>query len=321
MSDDQPVVQEVRPIPGADPRLEPSTRHTRRAEVLAAACFVASFLCTVALTSTYSVGGQIQIEGGFLGMAMGTFGAGMVIWGKYLMPKGPFVEERHFESRSHLASLEEERQEFAGAFGRGGVVLARRGFLLKLMGLAGAAIGASFIFPLRSLGPQPKKTLFTNYWHKGTRMVQADGTPVKVTTLEVGGVATVFPEGGQDDPQVQANAQVILLHVSTQPQVTQPGKETWSPHGYLAFSKVCTHAGCPVGLYEEQTQQLLCPCHQSLFDVLNGARPVFGPAPRPLPQLAIYADKQGYLRSQHDFLEPIGPGFWERGPLPRGAQS
>ena len=97
------------------------------------------------------------------------------------------------------------------------------------------------------------------------------------------------------------------------PITTKPGRETWGPAGYVAYSKVCTHAGCPVGLYEQLTQQLLCPCHQSLFNVREGAQPIFGPAPRPLAQLPLYVDGAGYLRAQTGYDEPIGPGFWERG--------
>ncbi|MGH6876918.1 MAG: ubiquinol-cytochrome c reductase iron-sulfur subunit, partial [Rhizomicrobium sp.] len=94
--------------------------------------------------------------------------------------------------------------------------------------------------------------------------------------------------------------------------VTLPGRETWGPKGYLAYSKMCTHAGCPVGLYEEVTQQLLCPCHQSLFNVKTGANPVFGPAPRPLPQLPLRIDSAGFLVAQAGYDQPVGPGFWER---------
>ncbi|OYV23715.1 MAG: ubiquinol-cytochrome C reductase, partial [Acidimicrobiales bacterium 20-64-4] len=82
--------------------------------------------------------------------------------------------------------------------------------------------------------------------------------------------------------------------------------------GYVAYSKLCTHLGCPVGLYEQQLQLLVCPCHQSMFNVANGALPNFGPAPRPLPQLPLMVDSQGYLQSQSDYKEPVGPGFWER---------
>jgi ubiquinol-cytochrome c reductase iron-sulfur subunit len=164
------------------------------------------------------------------------------------------------------------------------------------------------IFPIRSLGPNPGTSLDHTAWGPGARAVDADGNPVKVGDLAVGGVVTVFPEGHAGD----ATAQTLLVRASDSPIVTRPGRETWSPQGCLAFSKVCTHAGCPVGLYEHRTQQLLCPCHQSLFDVLRGAKPVFGPAPRSLPQLPIMVDGEGYIVAQRDYLEPVGPTFWSR---------
>jgi len=104
----------------------------------------------------------------------------------------------------------------------------------------------------------------------------------------------------------------VLIRISTSDFTTRPGRETWGPSGYVAYSKLCTHLGCPVGLYEQQLEQLVCPCHQSMFDVTNGCEPNFGPAPRPLPQLPIYVDGRGLIRAQSDYLEPVGPGFWER---------
>ena len=120
---------------------------------------------------------------------------------------------------------------------------------------------------------------------------------------------TVFPEGFVD----AADSQTILTRVGPEDVRPFPGRESWSPDGYLAFSKVCTHAGCPVGLYEAQTHRLFCPCHQSVFDVLDAARPTAGPAARPLPQLPLEVDPQGNLRSQSDFTEPVGPAFWNLG--------
>ena len=110
----------------------------------------------------------------------------------------------------------------------------------------------------------------------------------------------------------QAIDQTVLIRISDQDFTTQPGRETWAPAGYLAYSKVCTHLGCPVGLYEQELELLVCPCHQSMFNVRNGAVPQFGPAPRPLPQLALMFDDDGNLAAQGPFDQPVGPGFWER---------
>ncbi len=289
-----------------DPSFEPAAANPRRVERWIAAAFLISIVCLAGLGAVYWQGGQPQAEGIFMGVGLGALGAGLTAWGKYLMPRGPFSEERHPSSH---AQVEEDRAAFAVAFERGTDTFKRRSFLGKLMGAAMAIFGIVAAFPLlRSLGPVPGTTLDYTSWRRGTRLVGVDGRPVKVTDIEVGGVQTVFPEHDVGS----STAQTLLLRAASAPIVTKPGRETWSPDGYLAFSKVCTHSGCPVGLYEEQYQQLLCPCHQSLFDVLNGAEPVFGPAPRPLPQLPIMADDRGFLTAQSDYHEAVGPGFWER---------
>lgn len=294
-----------------DPRLQPGARNPKHVERVIALSLLISVAGFVGLAILYSLGGQPQAEGTLLGVGLFSLGFASTAWGKYLMPRGPFVEARH-----EMSSPEPERKEFARAFLRGGRPVNRRSMLGKLMGLAAAAFGAVILFPLRSLGPNPKKILDHTDWRPGSRVVNNNGRPVRIDTLEVGGILTVFPEdifknGGPTDTQLQVDM-TVLVRVATTPIVTQPGRETWSPHGYLAFSKMCTHAGCPVGLYEEETQQLMCPCHQSLFDILDGARPVFGPAPRPLPQLPLMVDSSGYFLAQRGYDEPVGPGFWER---------
>ncbi len=169
------------------------------------------------------------------------------------------------------------------------------------------------IFPLlRSLGPLPKGTLFHTDWRKGTYAVDSSGRRITKGELAVGSIVTIYPEGKQNTDRGQAVDQTVLIRISNEDFTTQKGRETWGPKGYIAYSKVCTHLGCPVGLYEQQLQLLVCPCHQSMFNVTNGAIPQFGPAPRPLPQLPLYIDADGYIRAQNDYDQPVGPGFWER---------
>ena len=286
-----------------------AARHPRRAELFVGACFLLAILSVFVLGWIYTQNGQPQIEGMMLFVLFGGIGFGMAAWGKYLMPKGPFVEERE------VLTTEENQEKFAETFSRGRVAIeGRRSFLLKLMVGAMGLMGAILLFPLRSLadkGPRAGGPLYKTEWKPGVLVVDENNNPVHVDTLEVGGSLTVFPHGYTD----AADDQTLLIRASTDP-IAPPGQGSrlaWSPQGYLAFSKVCTHAGCPVGQYEAQYQKLLCPCHESTFDVLNGAAVVFGPAPRPLPQLPLTVDDNGYLRALSGYGEPIGPGFWSRG--------
>jgi ubiquinol-cytochrome c reductase iron-sulfur subunit len=122
-----------------------------------------------------------------------------------------------------------------------------------------------------------------------------------------GSLVTVFPDGAPD----AADSVAVLLRVDPQTLHLPAGRAAGAPEGLLVYSKVCTHAGCPVGLYEAQRHELLCPCHQSAFDVLRGAEPTSGPAARALPQLPIEIASDGVLVARGDFSSPVGPGYWD----------
>jgi ubiquinol-cytochrome c reductase iron-sulfur subunit len=267
---------------------------------------VVGFIGFIGFGVAYWVAASTQWEALTLGVGLLALGFGVTAWGKYLMPQGPFVEERH-----EFHSTEAEREAMTAAITeRGGMVVKRRKLLGGLFLLGSTAMGIVLLFPLlRSLGPKPGTTLFQTNWKKGSQLVTIDGREVTSDDLEVGGVLTVFPKGFTGS----SPDQVILLRLSeTLQPLTPPGRTDWGVLGYVAYSKMCTHLGCPVGLYQEQTQQLVCPCHQSIFNVVAGAVPEFGPAPRPLPQLPITVDAVGFLRSRGGFDQPVGPGFWER---------
>jgi ubiquinol-cytochrome c reductase iron-sulfur subunit len=266
--------------------------------------FLASIGGSVGLIVVYAAGGQPQVEGALLLAALGGIGVGLVMWAHRFLPQGPYVQ-----AREPLASTEAERRAFAESFERGAEPIGRRAFLTRMLVAALGALGVAALFPIRSLGPSPGQSLFRTRWRRGSRLVTADGFPVTVDDLDAGGVLTVFPEEAVD----AADSQTVLIRVDPLELSPLPGREDWSPEGYVAYSKICTHAGCPVGLYEAQTRQLFCPCHQSVFDAVDGARPVGGPATRPLPQLPLEVDANGYLRSRSDFTEPVGPGFWNLG--------
>jgi ubiquinol-cytochrome c reductase iron-sulfur subunit len=275
----------------------------RRAANRTGLAFGVTAVASIGLFVTYALGGQEQIEGSLLAVALGGLGFGFVQVAKRLLPQGPYVEERE-----PLASTDDDVRAFAADFERGQGWMSRRGFILKMLGVAAGAIGLAALLPIRSLGPNPGNSLFRTKWRRGSLVVDEQGKAVSATTLEVGGAITVFPEGSV---QVE-DSQTILIRLSTEDVVTRPGREDWAPQGYIGLSKVCTHAGCPVGLYQQQFKKLLCPCHQSTFSVPEGGRPTFGPATRSLPQLPLMVDNDGLLRAQSDYQEPVGPGFWDR---------
>lgn len=270
---------------------------------LVGTAFILSILASLALTAVYAVGGQPQLEGALLAVSLGTLGAGIILWARDLL-----IPEEISEEREPEPSPPGMRAAAETALQMGGRQLTRRTALSRLLIGALGALGLAALFPIRSLGPGPGRSLFHTQWSAGARVVDNEGRPVSVRDLEVGSVVTVFPEGFVGSPV----SQVLLIRVEPGSLQLRPGRLAWAPDGVVAFSKICTHAGCPVGLYDASTHQLLCPCHQSTFDVLSGATPVFGPASRPLPQLPLEARADGVLRARADFQEPVGPGFWDR---------
>jgi len=270
---------------------------------LVGAAFILSILASLALTAVYAGGGQPQLEGALLAVSLGSLGVGIILWASDLLIPEEVTEEREPEP-----SPPGVRAAAETALEMGGRQLTRRTALSRLLLGALGALGLAALFPIRSLGPGPGRSLFHTQWSAGARVVDSEGHPVSVRDLEIGSVVTVFPEGFVGSPVSQA----LLIRVEPGSLQLSPERLAWAPDGVVAFSKICTHAGCPVGLYVASTHRLLCPCHQSTFDVLRGATPVFGPASRPLPQLPLEAGAGGVLRARADFQEPVGPGFWDR---------
>jgi ubiquinol-cytochrome c reductase iron-sulfur subunit len=275
---------------------------TRRGRGIATSFAVSAF-ASIAVTIVYALGGQVQLEGVLLALALGGLSLGLILWAKEMMPGGHYVQERE-----RSLAQPSEQAEVADSFIEGEGGIERRSFLTKMLGVALGALGLAALFPIRSLGSRPGRALFVTEWDEGLRVVTLDGTPVRPDDLEVGGVLTVFPEGFTEP----ADSQTLLIRLGSDEYEPLPGREDWAPMDFVAYSKICTHAGCPVGLYQHSNHELLCPCHQSVFDVLDGARPLSGPAERALPQLPLAVDDEGYLVAQSDYTEPVGPGFWGR---------
>jgi ubiquinol-cytochrome c reductase iron-sulfur subunit len=281
-------------------------------ERLVSVFFIASALAACGFVVMYAIHAKPTDNwingwlGGLLGAALIALGSGAVLWAKLLMPHEEAVEERHA-----FYSSAADAQSAADSFNAGlaGTGIARRPLLRRSLLAASAAIALPIVVSLRGLGPKPKGELAKTNWTAGTRMVDQFNNPIKLGDIEVNGFETVYPENFTDpDSAAQDAVQVIRI----QPSLVRAKQLGLSYEGHIAYSKICTHAGCPVGLYDQQTYTLLCPCHQSQFKVLEGCKPVAGPASRSLPQLGIGVNAEGYFISTGPFDEPVGPAFWER---------
>ncbi|MDQ1742413.1 MAG: ubiquinol-cytochrome c reductase iron-sulfur subunit [Pseudonocardiales bacterium] len=308
------------------------TRAEKRAERTIAGVFLLGFLAAVGFIVVFcgavpyewrlpGTGSQnyryfTPLVGGLLGLSLACIGIGVVLWAKWLLPEEEAVQDRH-----DGASGMTEQVLMAGTLvsGFNDLGVARRSMLKTTLGLAGGALG---VVPLVALvGAMIKKpgrgegqSLFHTPYKAGVPLVYYDGRRVGPDDLQPGGIATVFPgvEGGVKD----SDSPTLLIRLKPGQTVkARKGQADFGWGDYVAYSKICTHAGCPASLFEQKTGRLLCPCHQSQFDVLQDAKPVFGPATRSLPKLPLtveMVDGKQYFTAKGDFPEAIGPSFWER---------
>jgi ubiquinol-cytochrome c reductase iron-sulfur subunit len=318
----------ARRIP-ADP---PDLARARKVERLVAACFLLAMAAGFGFLVAYGLIGLGSISkvqnstmalGGLLGITLLLLGIGATIWVRHLMPDVELTEERHpmKSEPQDIAAFKETFEEGADTSQFVKRPLVRRSLMAATIPLAIAPL-----FLLRDLGPLPGTSLDTTVWRKGLRLI-IYGTNRPITAAEFsspGSLITVGPEGYLDDDDAMAKAAVIIIkfrpgEISFGPPARPgaPSKQNfvvpnWTVENIVAYSKICTHVGCPAALYEETTHHILCPCHQSTFVATEGARVIFGPATRPLPQLPIGVDSQGYLIATGPFNQPVGPSFWER---------
>lgn len=265
-----------------------------------------------------------------LGLTLFAIGAAVVVWSKKMLPHEVAIEPRH-------DGAEEEDQKIIGATmvhtgQESGFT--RRPLLKGAITLGLAPVGLVVVAPLvgglikdphenRSEVPgfdaSPQDyTGFNPALNGGqpVRLVHEDGTPVRPADVSVGGQITVFPgiPGGASNRFADSPTLLIHLREAFAEELRgnlYPMNQGSMAGNFVAYSKVCTHAGCPPSLYEQQTNKLLCPCHQSQFLITDNARPIFGPAARSLPMLPITVDEEGYFVAVSDYKVPVGPSFWE----------
>lgn len=304
----------------------------RKAEKVVALCFTITFLAAIAFLVSYVVFPVGSPEAtGLSNLALGSsltiailgLAVGIVIWVRQIMPKYSLIQERH-----EMASAEADREVVADTFVRGanesGFV--KRKLLRRSLLLAAAPLGLVPLVLLRDLDNNPMRATRFNevlrhtVWGEKNKegkplrlVVEGTGQPIRAADFNSpGGILSVVPEGYEHDLNALAKATLILIKF--RPEEIKSGvRQNWTHDGIVAYSKICTHVGCPAALYEQNTHHILCPCHQSTFDAADGAKVIFGPAARPLPQLPISVDEQGYLIAQGDFDVPVGPSYWERG--------
>ncbi len=284
-----------------------ATGPNRRAYRAAVVAFVLAIGGGIVAAIGYGTDNTGDMLGLGLAVALGGIGFGLVAWAKYLD-----LDEHAIQPREPLVTTPADRQDLRDEIDMTVSTFGRRKLLLGLSGGAFVSMLIGFIGPIGSLGPKPRGERGRTSWRAGLRLVTADGAPIAATTSEPGELVTVFPEGrvGVDD------SQVVLLRMPID-ALTERTLEGGAVDGWVAYSKICTHAGCSVGLFGIDTRppdtlrQLVCPCHQSVFDPVDGARPVGGPATRSLPQLALDIDDGGYLVAKGDFDGPVGPLAWD----------
>lgn len=272
----------------------------RLALIMGVASLIVALAGALAFLIFFWTGRGTAALGLSLALALAGMGTGLVFWAHGLMP-----EEETTGEREPLSSADEVKKSFDEDFVAGANRIGRRRLLGWLAGGVLALLGLGSLSLIKSLGKSPSPVLFKAVWDAGARLVTVDGRPIS-TDLPEGSVLTVFPEGAAG----ATAAQTLLIRVEEELLDLPPQRMDWAPKGFIAFSKICTHAGCPVGQFEHDVNLLLCPCHQSAFDILRGAVPVGGPAGRALPQLPLFVDNEGYLRARGDFSEPPGPTFW-----------
>ena len=326
VSDEEEFQEHIDGLPPDDPRV---IVHGKRAEQVVVACFILTFIAGCGFVAAYVGLGVHTVDKTLrsnlaLGLSMSVMflalGLGALIWVRHLMPNVEVTQQRH-----DLRSDEKERQATEAYFkeGTANSQFVKRPLVRRTLMLGTLPLLAAPVVLLRDLGPQPGTSLRHTVWSPGRRLlVQGLNQPITPAQFSApGSMITIVPDGYEDDQDALTKAAVILikfrpgeLHIPTRHAgSTLVGTMNWTVDNIVAYSKICTHVGCPVALYEQTTHHILCPCHQSTFEATTGATVIFGPAARPLPQLPLTVDSSGYLVAKSDFTEPVGPSFWERG--------
>ena len=281
-----------------------------RAELLAVALLGLVAISAVGFVIVYVTGADTQALGVAAGLAFAALAAAAIVAGSLIVKAVPRTEER--PEYSYRDKPNRETRALRDDLESGADGITRRRMLGGAAGLAGTAMGGALIVPLASLGPDTSPALTETPWREGLRLVDENDVAVRTGTLEEGSFLTAFPEEAEKNT---SGAPVVVVRVNPAELELPEGRAGWAPEGFLAYSKICTHAGCAINLYRSPlyppvspVPALVCPCHYSTFDVRRGAAVIFGPAGRPLPQLPLRIE-EGVLVAAGGLSGRVGPGW------------
>jgi quinol---cytochrome c reductase iron-sulfur subunit len=299
------------PVPGVvvhDPR-ERELPESERAEIVTAALLLISFGFALAFLVLYIVYPNTPLLGATAGLGLVAMAVALMVASLRVVPQVVEVEERDVLLR------EEQDAEVAQDIRAGVEGVSRRKLLMGAGGACACGLGIMLVAPAASLGPRVRKTLAASAWEKGRGVVDFEDRPVTADMFEVGSFLTGFPEGAD---KRDLGSPVVIVRVDPSQLRLGAQRRNWAPQGIVAYSQICTHAGCAVSEYRTPLYgptapggpALVCPCHYSTFDPTRGAAVLFGPAGRPLPQLPLSIDAGGRLRAGGGLSDAPGPAWW-----------
>jgi ubiquinol-cytochrome c reductase iron-sulfur subunit len=293
----------------------------RRAEAVVIGLLFASAVCATAFVVLYaadSLGNRTQVFGLTLGGSLACLAAALIIGSQHL------VEQEELEEDYGPEEEPEEQETVAEIIEQSDRLITRKRLLAASAATAAGALGTAIAAPALSLGPLlDTDPLYRTPWKRGRRLIDESGHPLRADAIEEQTFYTAFPEGASRD---DIGAPLVVVRVPPRDLRLPAERAAWAPGGILAYSKICTHAGCAIALYRKPTfaptqprPALVCPCHYSTFDPAAGGKVLFGPAGRNLPQLPLLVDSAGVLRAGGNFSGPVGPSWW--GVREEGAKS
>ena len=293
-------------------RVVPEGDRNMGAETAAILLLLLAALLCAAFVVVYAVDripDQTQFLGLALGLALVCFAAALIITARRLIVTEELVEEYPPEVHAGEVDLIASAAEEAGSR-----LSRRRLFKLALLA-AGGGLATAVITPAASFGPLLRvKDYFGTPWTRGRRLVDEDGRPYSASDIEEKDFYTAFAEGVDKE---ELGSSLVLVRLPKTSLKLPPELQGYDADGIVAYSKICTHAGCAIAMYrvptfppDEPHPALVCPCHYSTFDPSTGGTVTFGPAGRPLPMLPLTIDGKGHLRAKGNFNEAVGPSWW-----------